>query len=618
MRAVGTIITAIVLAAALAASAPALADGDIRVVANVESRDVYVGESFLMQISVDGSDQVDVPDLSSLEGFSVEYMGGSNNSSQSISIINGRVERNVQKGFVFTYKLTPQRAGRLSIPSIGVRVEGTTFRTAPITISVKRPEETEDFKLRIRLSRETCFVGEPVLLTVTWYLRRDVQSFEFTAPLLSNGAFHFESPDVDIDPSKKYFRVKLGDREVIAEKGSGMLDGEKYATLEFSIALIPREPGAFVIPEFIVAAESGTGIRNRRDFFDDFFNNDAFGNWRGSLRKYVVPSNTLSLMVKPLPEEGRPPGFAGHVGEYRISTEASPTEVNIGDPITLDVILEGPDYLGNVELPSLESQEELARNFKIPEDRAPGRVEGRRKIFTQTIRAKNDKVTRIPPISLVYFDTAKEKYVTAKSEPIPIQVRETRIVTAGDAEGMDNGDRGEPLEKWKAGIAYNYEGPEVIEQQDFGLGSILSDMKVRLMLVFPPLAWLVIFGIAAAARKRSSDPAAARSRSAYRRLRGRLAGLSPDDGDEAFCSGVMDSFKMYLGDKLRLPGRSLTTAEIERLLSEKGVDGESVQEVRDLLSSCEFGAYSGGSSVEGREKLVERAAETARRLDRML
>ncbi len=615
-----TISAGLAVAMILAAVCPAAARAaeDIRVIANVESRDVYVGESFLMQISVDGSDKVEAPDMTVIEGFAIEYRGGSNNSSQSISIINGRVERNVQKGFVFTYKLTPQRAGRLTIPSIDVKVEGTTFRTGPITISVKRPEETEDFKLRIRLSRETCFVGEPVLLTVTWYLRRDVQAFEFTAPLLSSDAFSFEAPEVKIDPAKKYYRIPLAGREVIAEKGKGMLDGESYATLEFSIAVIPGRPGTFVIPEVIVACESGTGMRNRRDFINDFFGDDVLGRWKGSLRKYVVPSNALSLGVRALPVEGRPAGFAGHVGEYRISATAEPVEVNIGDPITLNVILEGPDYLGLVDLPSLAGQEELAENFKIPDERAPGRIEGRRKVFTQTIRAKNDQVERIPQISLVYFDTAKEEYVTAVSDPIPVAVRKTRIVTAGDAEGIDSVDRGTPLEKWKAGIAYNYEGTGVIEAQDFGLDSILSEARVKLMLVVPPLAWLLVLGVVTVSRKRSADPDAAKSRSALRKLRGRLAGLSAADSDETFCSGVMDSFKMYLGDKLRIAGRSLTTNEIERLLSERGIDGEFSDEVKDLLSSCEYGAYAGGSAVDGRERLVDRAREMARKLDRVL
>jgi hypothetical protein len=282
------------------------------------------------------------------------------------------------------------------------------------------------------------------------------------------------------------------------------------------------------------------------------------------------------------------------------------------------VILEGPDYLGRVDLPSLAGQDELAGNFKIPDERAPGKIEGKRKIFTQTIRAIDDQVTRIPPVSLVYFDTAKERYVTAASQPIPITVRKTRIVTAGDAEGIDSGDRGSPLEKWKAGIAYNYEGPGVIEAQDFGLDSILSEASVKLMLIIPPIAWLLVLGTVMVSRKRSADPDAARSRSAMRRLRGRLAGLSSDDSDETFCSGVMDSFKIFLGEKLQIAGRSLTTDEIERLLMERKIEGELVGEVKGLLSSCEYGAYAGGSAVDGREKLVERAGETARKLDRVL
>lgn len=611
-------ITVSLALAILVIAVSAYAADDIRVIANVESRDVYVGESFLMQIAVDGSDKVEIPDMAAIDGFAIEYMGGSNNSSQSISIINGRVERNVQKGFVFTYKLTPQRAGRMTIPSIDVKVEGTTFRTSPINISVKRPEETEDFKLRIRLSRGTCFVGEPVLLTVTWYLRRDIQAFEFTAPVLYDESFSFDAPDVKIDPSKKYYRIPLAGREVIAEKGRGMLDGESYATLQFSIAVIPQRSGTFAIPEFIVACESGTGVRNRRDFFNDFFGDDVLGKWRGSLRKYVVPSNTLTLGVKELPTEGRPAAFAGHVGEFRVKMAAEPVEVNIGDPITLTVILEGPDYLGRVDLPSLAGQSELAENFKIPDERAPGKIEGRRKIFTQTIRAKDDQVERIPPVSLVYFDTAKEQYLTAVSDPIPINVRKTRIVTAGDAEGIDSGDRGAPLEKWKAGIAYNYEGAEVIEPQDFGLDSVLSETKVKLMLVLPPLAWLFVLGAVIFSRKRSADPDAAKSRGALRGLRGRLAGFSPNDSDEVFCSGVMDSFKIYLGEKMRIPGRSLTTNEIERLLSERKIDEELIGEVKDLLSSCEYGAYAGGSAIDGREKLTGRTTETARKLDRIL
>ncbi len=607
------------MAALLLISGQSLAD-DIRVITNVESRDVYVGESFLMQITVDGTDEAVLPDFSPLEGFTVEYVGGSNNSSQSISIINGKVQRTIKKGFVFTYRLTPKVSGRLVIPPLDVNVSGTLFKTNKIDISVKKPEETEDFKLRIRLSRDTCFTGEPVVLSVTWYLNRDVEGFEFTAPVLDNEAFDFDTPEVKIDPSKKYFRIPIGDGELIAEKGKGILDGEQYVTLDFSIALIPREPGTFVIPEFIVACESGTGIRSRRDFFDDFFSDSYSGRWKGSLKKYVVPSNRLSLQVKELPLEGRPEGFTGHVGEIKIEAAAEPVEVSVGDPITLNITLQGPDFLGRVELPPLSSQKGISENFKIPDERADGKIEGKKKIFTQTLRARNDGVTEIPPIRIVYFDTKKEKYMTAESDPIPLDVKPTRVVTAGDAEGIEAGVSGSPLEQWKEGIAYNYEGPDLILSEEAGIETISGNPRMIMILLLPPV---IFFGAAlgrSLMRRRASDPGGVKARGALKRLYRSLAGImqEKDLSSEIFNGKMMDSYKSYLGDKLHISGAALTAEEAGRMLSDRGVDAEVIRLVREAMETCEHGAYAGGSTATGREELFNMIKRSAAGLDRIL
>ncbi len=607
------------LASVLLIAGEAYAD-DIRVITNVESRDVYVGESFLMQITVDGTDDAVLPDFSSMKEFTVEYTGGSNNSSQSISIINGKVQRTVKKGFVFTYRLTPKLAGRLVIPSLDVNVAGTIFKTNPITISVKKPEETEDFKLRIRLSRDTCYTGEPVVLSVTWYLNRDVESFSITAPILENEAFDFDTPEAKIDPSKKYFRIPIGNGEVIAEKGKGILDGEQYVTLTFSIALIPREPGTFLIPEFIVACESGTGVRNRRDFFDDFFSNSYSGRWRGSLKKYVVPSNSLSLRVKELPVEGRPEGFTGQVGEIKIEAKADPSDVNVGDPITLSIILQGPDFLGRVDLPSLATQKGISEDFKIPDDRADGKIEGKKKIFTQTLRARHDGVTEIPPIRIAYFDTKKEKYMVAESDPIALNVRETKVITASDAEGAEAGVSGSPLEQWKEGIAYNYEGSDLILSEEAGIETISGNFRMLMLLLLPP----VFFAAVAVARnllsRRASDPRGRKAKGALKRLHKSLSEIlqGKDISGEIFNGKAMDRYKAYLGDKLHRSGVALTAEEVDRLLSEHGIDIEVKQLVRDTMETCEHGAYAGGSAATGRKELVEMIRISAARLDRIL
>ena len=172
--------------------------------------------------------------------------------------------------------------------------------------------------------------------------------------------------------------------------------------------------------------KSPFGDRFGDDFFSDFFNRGS----QGVYRKKVIESNALSLKVLDVPEEGKPENFAGHIGTYRIYAQASPTEVNVGDPITLQVALSGPVYLNHVTLPPLGEQKALSKDFKIPDERAAGKtVGGSKKVFTQTIRAMRQSVDEIPAIELPYFDTETAQYRIAKTEPIPIHVRPTKIVT---------------------------------------------------------------------------------------------------------------------------------------------------------------------------------------------
>ena len=67
----------------------------------------------------------------------------------------------------------------LKIPRIRVGAGGVDHHSQPGAVRVKKPVETEDFKLRLRLSRQKCYVGEPVVLTFTWYIGKDVEGIEF-------------------------------------------------------------------------------------------------------------------------------------------------------------------------------------------------------------------------------------------------------------------------------------------------------------------------------------------------------------------------------------------------------------------------------------------------------
>ena len=60
--------------------------------------------------------------------------------------------------------------------------------------------------------------------------------------------------------------------------------------------------------------------------------------------------------------------------------------------------------------------------FRIPDDPTTGLVEGSTKVFTETLRPTTPTLTEIPSIPFSFFDPVLERYVTVRSEPIPISV----------------------------------------------------------------------------------------------------------------------------------------------------------------------------------------------------
>jgi hypothetical protein len=589
--------------------------------AAVDRTDPFVGQPFVFQIQVSGSETPEQPDLSHVTDFDVAFRGGQQNSRRSVTIINGRVTEDVQEGYVFSYELTPKRQGRLIIPSITVISDGRSTRTDPVVINARKPVETEDFKLRLTLSKDDCYVGEPVILTVTWYIGKDVKDYRFALPLLNDDTFRFADPEVDRQSGNKLYRIPIGDQEVIGVQGVGRVGGKEYATITFEKVLIPITSGDVIIKPATVACSALTGYERRRSLFDDdFFGNDFFGTGRrGVYKTVVVPSNALTLSILELPSEGRPANFAGHVGEYKIKASATPIEVSVGDPITLTLSLSGSDYLEHVDLPSLGEQFDLIRDFKVPKERATGEISGGTKIFTQTIRALRPDVTEIPPIELPYFDTVTGTYRVARSEPIPIEVHETRVVTVLDAEGVEAvSSPGSEIETWSKGIAFNYEDMDVLETQRL---TPLSWFRSALWFCFilgPPLCYVLLFTAVGFVRKRNADPLKTRARKAFGRLSRALKEAQGAASTAHMCNLVQDAFRHYLGDKLSIPKGAITFHDVKEVLASRGMDQGTLDRLKGLFERCEAGRYAGNARRSDEASLAEQGILLAKDLEKKL
>lgn len=584
--------------------------------AAVEQTDPFVGEPFVFQIQVSGSEDPEQPDLSHVKDFAVAFRGGQQNSRRSVTIINGRVTEDVQEGYFFSYELTPKREGRHVIPSVTVISNGRSTRTDPVVINARKPVETEDFKLRLSLSKDHCYVGEPVILTVSWFIGKDVRDYRFTLPLLNDDTFRFIDPELDRQSGTKLYRIPIGDGEAIGVQGRGREGGKQYATITFQKVLIPVSSGDVTIEPATVACSALTGYERQRSLFDD----DFFGtSRRGVYKTVVVPSNALNLRISDLPLTGQPANFAGHVGEYKIETHATPSEVNVGDPITLTLSLSGPDYLEHVDLPPLGEQLKLARDFKVPKERATAEVLGKSKAFTQTVRALRPDVKEVPSIELPYFDTLTGTYRVARSEPIPLTVNKTRIITALDAEGVDAVESpGSEIETWTKGIAFNYEDMGTLVNQRLAPLSWFRSPLWICLFVGPPLCYVLLLTGVGLVRRRNADPMKARARKAFGRLARSLKEAQGAPTSAHACDMVQDAFRHYLGDKLRMPKGALTFNDVKEALKAKGLDQGTLDRLRALFERCEADRYAGIGGSSDASSIAEQGILLAKDLEKKL
>ena len=122
--------------------------------------------------------------------------------------------------------------------------------------------------------------------------------------------------------------------------------------------------------------------------------------------EYTSDSVAARTCVSP-PEGGRPAAWNGAVGSFTIEAIAKPVDVAVGDPITVTIRLTDESTtagLAGLQAPVIADLPGFLENFRVPREAASGTIDGRSKVFTQSIRAASDSVRELPPISFVFQD----------------------------------------------------------------------------------------------------------------------------------------------------------------------------------------------------------------------
>jgi len=575
----------------------------VRVFAQVDSsKDIYVGESFEYHIIIDGENKAGQVDLTPLARFNPQNTGNRDVSQTSISIINGRTTQNITKQYVMSYSLVSNQVGRIHLPPVTVTLDGKNYQTNPVVVNILKPGSTDQLDLEVTLSEQKCYVGQPVIMTVKFYISADIGDFQFNVPAFTSDDFYIEDPDSSNQQAKKY---NLGNGIIVrVSQYRTVHNGKESILLSFSKVLIPRHSGEIAISPASVSADVAVGrVRSRDRFFDDSIFDGFFGS-RKEYKRFMVSSQPLKLTVLPLPEEDKPPGFYGLVGQYTIAASATPVKVNVGDPITLTIKIGGGKYLKPVAWPALEQIPELADNFKIPSEKASPTIENGYKVFTQTIRASNDKVSEIPSIPLVYFDADKGKYDVAKTEPIKLDVSPTKILTNADLEGRDFAPVNKEVEVIKRGLSANYEDLDALTNQTFS--PLAAAISVPYLLIWSgPLVLLIIGSMIKFFVYTTPEKVAAKRRrtaagKAVSQLK-RIASYAAEQRYELLAS----TMKQYIGNRFDKIAGSLTSNDCFEIIIAETKDSQSAEKYKEIIATCEAARYASAEKILDAPKIKE-------------
>ena len=380
--------------------------------ASVNTAKISLGSAIQLTLTINNAKSSQPIELPKVDGFESRYLG----PSTRVSIVNGQYSSSI----AYVYTLFPLKTGKFQIPAITTEIEGKTYTSKPIDVEVAdtvaaatAPQEEQEYRqpaglenkifLTLEVSKTEAYDGEKIPVTIKLFVNglsaRDIQLPEFEHAGFS--ADEFSKP-------KQYQQV---------------VGGVMYEVVEFNTNIYPARTGELTLGPANLALNLlyKSSSRSRPSPFGDFgsfFDDDFFNSFFDNYQKHplVLKSAGLDVRVNPLPAEGKPQDFSGAVGQFDFKTQAGPSSLKVGDPVTLRMTVSGNGDLKNIKMPTLENIE----GFKLYDPQI--KEENGSKILEQVLIPANEQVKEIPEISFSYFDPEQKKYQTIKQGPFVLKV----------------------------------------------------------------------------------------------------------------------------------------------------------------------------------------------------
>ncbi len=506
------------------------------------------------------------------------------NQSTSIQIING-----VQTAsLTHLYILQPEKVGTYSIGKASIEQDGQTFETKLLKMqivkggakpkqnitneTISNEEIAKNLYIRAIIDKRKVYKGEQVTVVYKLYTRLTIASQMTINKLPQYQGFWAEELET---ASNITFNTEV-------------VNGKQFRVgVLKKVALFPSQTGKLEVTPFELTVPVQIQRKRSRNIFDDFFG-DPFG--RGETIEYNAVSNIVKVDVLPLPTAGKPENFYGAVGDFKMEATMNKTSTKTNEPLTLNVSISGTGNFELLEMPKIN----LPTGFENYEPKVTenvkniGKLRGSKTgeyLFVPRVVG----IREIPPIEFSYFDPAKKKYVTLKSDPFTLNIEQgdkivnTEVIGKEDVQQLGNDIRF---------IKTSFSG---IEKKS---NYIINTTGFWIAGAVPFLLLAVLLGWKRRSDKLAGNVALLRYRKAQKVAKNKLkkAGkFLQEKNHKEFYTELSLALFGYLEDKLHIPKAEFTVERAADDLRMKGVQEGLITDLKNSTEKCEYVRFAPGA-----------------------
>src|ERR1044071_1590406 len=375
--------------------------------ATLDRDTVTLGEEATISLTFSGGSPLGAPSPPNIPGLQIDYLG----QSTQISIIQGESSSTVTHNF----RVVPRQTGEFVIPALTAEVNGQKLTSQPIKLKVLKPgapppeainSGSQLAFLRLVLPKKEVYVGENIVFQLELYLAGNVRNIA-----------NFQQPNFPFDGCVLGKMVQGNKRRV--QFGNAV-----YLMIPLYYSLKAVKTGTLNLGAVTgtVTVEIPSGRRERDPFFEQF--GVPFGMFGNEQKAVPLATEPETLQSLPLPKENVPANFNGAVGSFSMNFSAGPTNVAVGDPITVKVQISGRGGFDTLALPEQTAWHDFKSyppTSKIETTDQFG-LQGT-KTFEQVIVPQSTDIKELPAVGFSFFDPEQKSYRTLSQNPLALVVR---------------------------------------------------------------------------------------------------------------------------------------------------------------------------------------------------